>query len=276
MSDLKDLMDEAVHGYLPRLDEDDVRRRVGRRRLRGRAMATAVAVGVFAGAGWFGWVAMRPSSTTVPPATDSGTYVLSDLEVDPYTGPRSPDGRATVSFQLDWSSFVYPGEHECSVRVLDSTGKTIGSETFEMIALSEGHRSKLDVSVEGVIDGATAEGSCSAERLDTPVAYETKDIRIEISHVGTRTLAQVVFRVQSPDDLPAGAYPGSNACQAAILTQNGEVIGTHDFTVTVGAGRDVEADFPFEAGEVPSSIDDLIANVVCEPFTREGEFPDAT
>jgi hypothetical protein len=270
MSDLKELMDEAIGGYMPRLDEEAVRQRVEGRRQGGRIMATAVAIGVVVGAGWFGWTALRPASTTVP-ATDSGTYILTDFEVGPSDGLRPPKGRATVSYQVFWSSDVYPGHHACSVRVYDSAGNLIGSLTDEIIALSEGHRGKSWVQAEGSIHGATADGSCSPERLDTPVAYAVKDLGIDVSRLTTGTLIQVIFKAESPEGLRAGADPGANACQAAIFTKEGRLIKTSNFNVMVGTEGRVEVDFPDYTGELPST-----ANVVCEPFTRVGEFPDAT
>jgi hypothetical protein len=274
MSDLKELMDEAVDGYLPRVDEETVRRRVRRRRQGGRIMATALALGLCLGVGWFGWAALRPPSRTVP-AADSGTYRLTNFEVRPYSGPRASADRATVSFQVFWSSDVFPGDHECSIRVYDSSGSVIGMHDFPVVALSEGHRGKEGVPIDGPIEGATADGSCSRDRLDTPVAYVVKDLRIDVPDFGfgnivIGNLAQVVFTAGTPASLPAGAYPGANACQAAIFAKDGRLIKSSDFTVTVGTEGRVEVDFPNYGEQVPTTT-----NVVCEPFTREGKFPDA-
>jgi hypothetical protein len=67
--------------------------------------------------------------------------------------------------------------------------------------------------------------------------------------------------------------PGSNACQAALISDDSQVIDTSNFTATVGIGSVVEVDFPkvrFEAAE------ELSAKVACIPYTKEGHFPDAT
>ena len=71
MSDVKDLLDEAVGSYEVRGSQRAVEQRVERRKQRRRVAAGSVAMGVFVLAGWFAWTAFRPGGTTAG-STGSG------------------------------------------------------------------------------------------------------------------------------------------------------------------------------------------------------------
>jgi hypothetical protein len=86
----------------------------------------------------------------------------------------------------------------------------------------------------------------------------------------------VAFTVASPDDLAADEYPGANACQAAVFTADGVLVGTGNVTVEAGrAPAHVDVDVS-HVDRPPSTSAELSAKVVCEPFRGEGDFPDAT
>jgi Tol biopolymer transport system component len=127
-----------------------------------------------------GPIGPSPSSTPSPPppeeaeAADVATYVLSDFGVGPYSDPHTGEvveGVASVQWRVNWSSDRYPGDHECAVHVYDASGVVIGERDFQLTALTQGDLEPTKIPVSGSIVGATADGSCRGERLDTPVAY---------------------------------------------------------------------------------------------------------
>jgi hypothetical protein len=77
MTDVRDLVKQAVGSYEPRGDLGAVERRVERHRRTQQLSAGVVAFAVFAAAGWFAWTAFRPgevtpgSTPTAPPAVVS-------------------------------------------------------------------------------------------------------------------------------------------------------------------------------------------------------------
>jgi hypothetical protein len=282
MTNLSQLLEEAVADHTSSTDLPRVDLHARRRARRRRATTSFVAIAVFLSAAWFGWEALRPErEVRSGGAAASGTYVLSDFEVGPHRDPRTDEidpSVVDVSFSIMWSMDVYPGVHECQVRVYDSRGDELGSLGTTTQSLSERADGKASVPIERLDGGpeeATADGSCSPERLDAPVAYTINDVhvRISASH-GLRGL-EVAFRVGSPEDLPAYIYPGTNRCQAAVFTADGDVLGRSNLSVTVPPGEQVVAGI---SRDIPSdlSADTLNANVVCAPFTGEDGFPDAT
>jgi hypothetical protein len=94
-----------------------------------------------------------------------------------------------------------------------------------------------------------------------------------VSEYETEALVQATFEASWPG-FPEGERPGSNACQAALFSDEGQLIDTSNFTATVGIGSPVEVDFPKVQAE--RSRGTLSVNVACIPYTREGQFPDAT
>ena len=121
MRDLKDLLDEAVAGYETRGDEADVRRLVQRRKRRGRIMTTAVALTVFAGAGWFGWTALHPVAETPPvtdPGTDDATPTAESIVRD--GGPQGQDLAAALG--LTFHEGPFEGGCQAYVEVEESGG----------------------------------------------------------------------------------------------------------------------------------------------------------
>jgi TolB protein len=75
MSDVKDLLDEAVGSLKPRADQRAVEERVERRKQRRRVAAGSVAVAVFVLAGWFAWTAFRPGGTTAGSTGSDGERI---------------------------------------------------------------------------------------------------------------------------------------------------------------------------------------------------------
>jgi hypothetical protein len=265
MDDVDRLLQEAVGSFEPRGDERAVEALVERRRKIRRTIAGVVGVAVFAAAGWFTWAAFRSVESTIG-STEFGTYILSDFEVSERVDPRTEEvdpSQAEVSFTTHWSSNRYPGDHRCEIEVFDASGARIGSLTFEMIALSQGRHLPMTVAVTAPVDGATARGACDAERLDVPVAHVISDEHA----VFGRTL-EIEYQVRWPDGLPPGGYPGTNACTAALWTDDG-LVATAEFTLSVGEG-DRAADAGIDPGAVPPRAGPTVA---CEPFEREGVFP---
>jgi hypothetical protein len=264
MSDVKDLLDEATGSYERRPDQEAVERRVERRRRSRRMGAGFFALGIFLVAGWFSWSAFRTVGN-VSSTTDSGTYLLTGFEVTPHLDPATGEvdpAHADVTFTTDWSTVEYPGDHRCYLQVFDSMGSQIGSLSFEMLSLSQGHHNPQSVPVVGPIDGATATGSCSDERLDTPVAAIISDVRVEDA-------STVSFVVGWPDTISEGGSPGSNACTTALFA-GGEFVAKEHFTLAGGHG-------PMKMIITrPEQFfgEDLEATIVCVPYVHENQFPD--
>jgi hypothetical protein len=267
MSDVKDLLDEAAGSYEPRMDEGAVERRAERHRRTRRVVAGFFALGVFMVAAWFSWSAFRPVGN-ISSSTDSGTYLLTGFEVAPHIDPITAEidpTSAVVTFTTNWSSSEYPGVHHCDLQVLDATGSQVGSRSFKMLSLSQGHRSPETVPIDGSLDGATATGSCSYERLDTPVEAVISDIRV-------KSPFKVSFIVGWPDTLPEGRSPGANACTTALFA-GGELVAQQQFTLVGGDGRRETYITP-SGGRI--AVEDLEATLVCVPYVHEDEFPDPT
>lgn len=267
MSDVKDLLDEAAGSYEPRMDEGAVERRAERYRRTRRVVAGFFALSVFMVAAWFSWSVFRPVGN-ISSSTDSGTYLLTGFEVAPHIDPITAEidpTSAVVTFTTNWSSSKYPGVHRCDVQVLDATGAQVGSGSFKMLSLSQGHRSPETVPIDGSLDGATATGSCSEERLDTPVAAVISGIRV-------KNPFQVTYVVGWPDTLPEGRSPGANACTTALFA-GGELVAQEHFTLVGGDGRRETYITP-SSGRI--AVEDLEATLVCVPYVHEDEFPDPT
>ena len=214
MNDTRDLLSEAVGSYEPRGDERAVERRVERRERRRRISSGVVGLGVFVAAGWLAWTAFGPGTTAG--SGGAGTYLVSEFRVqahvDPATGDAAP-GQADVSFATGWSTDRYPGVHACRVRVVGPTGAVIGSRSLDVSSLSpDGVRTAV-VPVGGPIAGATATGSCSQRRLDSPVAAGVSDERFEYvdGHLS------VVFEVHVPE----GTRVSAQACTSAVWSGDG-------------------------------------------------------
>jgi hypothetical protein len=73
MTDVRDLLEEAVGSFRPRGDEPTVRRRVERRHRRQRVSAAVVGLGLFAALGALGWAVLRPAEGDVPGTTPMPT-----------------------------------------------------------------------------------------------------------------------------------------------------------------------------------------------------------
>jgi hypothetical protein len=266
MSDIKDLLDEAVGSYESRTDQRAVEERVERRKQRRRLAASSVALAVFVVAGWFAWTAFRPSGSTVGSA-ESGTYILSDFEVSAHdVDPTHVD----VIFSTDWSSNDYPGAHSCSLQVLDPSGTVMGLASVEIDSLMRHSSSSMPLPVNGSTEGATAIGSCDPRRLDTPVAYDISDVQL------MKDLT-VSYVAGWPDGLGDGEYPGTNACTVALF-ENGHPISQKHSTLAVGDQQEVTStrfnEFDDQIVLVP--LASLEATVACEPYVQEGVYPDPT
>jgi len=250
-----------------------VEERVERRKQRRRLASGSVAVAVFVLAGLFAWTAFRPGGTTAG-STGSGTYILSDFEVSAHIErdsaapePAQVDPtQADVTFAARWSSNEYPGVHSCTLQVFDPAGAQIGSVSVEMDSLQRDSLSSMPLAVTGPIEGATATGSCGPARLDTPVAYEISEVRVNGFDVS--------YIVGWPDSLGEGEYPGTDACTVGLL-ENGNLVAQKHLTLAV---PDQQAVMSARFGKFNDQIllppPGLDATVACEPYVGEGVYPD--
>lgn len=267
MTDLRQVLDEGVGTYRPASDEATVQHRARRRQRTRRVAAGVVAMAIVTVPGWLAWSAFGPAPADYP-ATEAppSTYVLDDFEVAPHVDPLTGEVSATevdVKFDSRWSTEEFPGVHDCTLHVRDTAGVEIGSLAFELEVDQQATRTHEGIGpipVTGPIGGASADGSCSTERLDTPIAYEISDVQIGAA-------LTITYVVGWPDTLAEGEYPGLNACTAALW--DGEALSAvHRFTLSVSEGTQ-ETAFKREPDGSPT-----IATVTCMPFVREGVFPD--
>jgi hypothetical protein len=149
--------------------------------------------------------------------------------------------------------------------IRDTAGNAIGSLAFGLLSLSEPRTELHGVPVTGPIDGATAMGSCSDERLDTPVAYEISDVEVAVGEGVT-----VTYVVGWPDSLGEGEYPGTNACTVA-LWEGQTLLKQRGFTLGAGEGPQQET---FARADGSALAQPMVATVKCVPFVRGGVFPD--
>lgn len=268
MTDVRELLREAVEGFEPRGDRGSVEGRVERRRRRRQVAAGVVALGVFAAGGVLAWAALRPGASTTA-APESSTYVLSGFQVRPHVDPASGEVdpmRADVSFAARWSTDTYPGVHRCEVRILDPAGFDVGSLSFELSPPSRSGSHEFAVPIGGSIEGTTAEGSCDPDRLDAPVAVVISGERV----VRTVDGPMVVYDAAPPEGTLDGARPGAQACTATVWGDDGRLLGTASFYSADPSGgvQDVDLDERSSLAEVAQ------ATVTCRPYVREDAFPD--
>jgi hypothetical protein len=138
------------------------------------------------------------------PAGDLPTYRYHDVIFAPELD------HWVVRYTVSWIDGVFPGEHECTTTIWDEGGNILETHTHNplLIAIPLHKRSS------GPLDSRPArfEASCGP-RLDTPVAYEISDERLERTDDGW----QVAYRVQWPAGIPEGSHPASNQCVVAIV-----------------------------------------------------------
>jgi DNA-binding beta-propeller fold protein YncE len=92
MTDLKELLDEAVGTYRPASDEEAVQHRVRRRQRTRRVAAVVVAIAILAVPGWLVWSALRPAPTERPAIATGPTRATSVPAVDPRVTATIPVG----------------------------------------------------------------------------------------------------------------------------------------------------------------------------------------
>jgi hypothetical protein len=212
---------------------------------------------------------IRPTADTASPSTSvsSSNYAFSDFEVRPSTDhsgnvvPASAD----VTVTQRWSTGAFPGEHQCSLTVLDASGRQIGTSDFQLMNMPSSVRHPMPVDVNGPIDGATATGSCDPARLDDPVAYSTAVTGFTLTDWGI----DVEYQVTQPPVVASWQEISAQACTVAAWDESG-ILGSGHFTLNVpdGAYR-TGVDMDSNAAQQVTK-----ATVTCEPFAHEGTFPD--
>jgi hypothetical protein len=170
-----------------------------------------------------------------------------------------------VTVTQRWSNDAFPGEHQCSITVLDANGREIGTSPFQLMNMSSPRRSPMPVDVNGPIDGAAANGSCDATRLDDPVAYVTAVTGFTQTDWGI----DVEYQVTQPPVVAPWQEISAQACTVAAWDDNG-ILGRGHFTLNVPDGT-------YRAGidmDQKALQQVTKATVTCEPFAHEGTFPD--
>jgi hypothetical protein len=207
------------------------------------------------------------SPSTPDSSVPSNNYVFSDFEVGPSTdhsGNVVP-GSADVTVTQRWSTYAFPGEHQCNITVLDASGRQIGTSDFQLMNMPSSVRSPMPVDVNGAIEGASATGSCDPARLDAPVAYATTVMGFTPNARGI----EVEYRVTQPPIVAPWQEISGQACTVAAWDNAGVVARGH-FTLSVPNGiyrTGIDMD-PGATHQVAK------ATVTCEPFAHEGTFPD--
>jgi hypothetical protein len=196
----------------------------------------------------------------------SPNYGFVDVEVragrvDPWTDDE-PGDIATVLYRYRWTSDVYPGDHRCTAVVLDAAGEEIGRESFEVSSMTPRptRRFGLGVGVSG--EPASAVLSCSPERLDSPVAYEVRDVSIGAADDGG---LEVTFWLVWPTGIRLPDYPSENVCRA-WFERGGERVTSEAASYSVPSGHRDTVPVPPSMADGP--IDELSAGVHCHPYTE--------
>jgi hypothetical protein len=251
---------EEVRGGAPRHIER-APDHTSRRRFAVAAAALAISAGTFA---WFTTAFPDRTPDAIPRASATDTYVFDGVRVGP--GTRDPNATA-VSFGQAWSGTEYPGEHDCVFSVTDAAGAELARESVIMASHTPDGLGRNSVEFPDPIDGepAGATITCSPDRLDTPVAFDIVDVRLE----RTRDGVLMTYTAAAPTGVVEPSYPGTNAC-TAWLELPGSWRFEHDFTLTAPPGTETDAGFDEE--QVRRALDDglldqLSGGVDCHPYS---------
>jgi hypothetical protein len=271
MSDLQELMDEAVGEYRPASGEEAVQRRVRRRQRTRRAMAIVVALAILAVPGWLVWSALRPGPrpTTALTASD-GNYAIDQIEILHRHGPGEPDPNiVAIGFRVRWVGDTFPGVHECTNTAYGTDGTVVGSASDALVSLSAISYASPGGSIAVTGEAVRVEASCSPQRIDEVLAYDVPDATvsgISVAEDGAAT-ASVSYTVGWPDTLAPGEWPSPNTCVANVRNAGGGVVGSSTFSTSPGPSHPTSFEWrvPLTDAAEPSPSD-LAASVRCEPF----------
>jgi hypothetical protein len=271
---LPDLTGAESEELLRRLSDMAARRRRSRRI--GRLAATFSAVIVLGGAMTWALASLGGLGPGRAPGSeaDAANYRFENVRVgeyvDPATGAVDPD-KVAVTADVYWTTGVFPGDHECVVTLYGPDGNVVDRQPLNMTALSRSRTGPIAFEVsELVVDASIA---CDATRLDTPVAIEIANPRLESfpdPDTGEVVGLIVAFDVRWPEGLKLPDYPGTNSCTARVIGPAGDLMLSYPFT-TSGARGPSELPGPIPLSELGSiSVEDLESlsvSVECEPFT---------
>jgi hypothetical protein len=137
---------------------------MGRPRRRVTAAALAV-VSIGLAIGGFVWLSSAFRATPAPPVdATQPDYVFTDVR--PHVGDPDEDGNIQISFEVAWSTEVFPGLHRCRFQALGPEGNVV-SESGRNIAFRSGDSLWIDLPPpsDEVVAGRVV---CDPKRLDTP------------------------------------------------------------------------------------------------------------
>lgn len=208
------------------------------------------------------------------PQEEPPNYRFEDVEVTEYVDPRTGEvdpGKVGILGTIVWTTGVYPGVHQCTWTAFGPDGSVVGQLTGEVDSMSEGARHPTAITVSQA--AASAQVTCYAKRLDTPVAYEIQNPTVASvlePQTGELIGAKVLFEAVWPEGIELPDYPGENSCTARITRPSGELATTYHFTLSVPQGA---FETPLiELKHLPGitgiqEISELAATITCEPFT---------
>jgi hypothetical protein len=146
MSDVKDLLDEAVGSLKPRADQRAVEERVERRRQRRRLIAASTALAVFAAAGTLTWAAFAPGNNQ---GAGTGSASLTTHTVQGVTVTHRASWTLIDLWPLSRSIATWPEPVGSSISVPDDTPERGGLPVLQLSNEDLGLRSLCGTDLTG-------------------------------------------------------------------------------------------------------------------------------
>lgn len=189
-------------------------------------------------------------------AEEQSGYSFSNVTVASYD-PSAKE--AEVGFDAQWTSATFPGVYECTWRVFDANGNTVGEYSDVLYGLQRS--GKLAVPVPAPVEPVTAEAGCDSTRLDVGGEYTYDVTDVELSAGDEPTLSfDAVWR--------GTGQPGVVSCRLSITTPSGNVVETRPLNLVFAEGlvNDHAVELVFDNGAPNATT--LSASVgSCQPFT---------
>jgi PASTA domain len=178
MTDVQELLREAIGSYEPRGDERAVERRVQRRRRTQRVSSAVVALGLFGAVAWLGWAVLRPGESTLG-STPSPVPTAAPVVVPDVLGDTQEEARAALeALGLTVTITTEPADGQVGGVVVTqdpaaglsvvpgaavTIGVTEGPAAGEPIPIAGLPRAGVAVSSDGLVELVDLEGRVVAE-----------------------------------------------------------------------------------------------------------------
>jgi hypothetical protein len=236
---------------------------------RHRLVAAAVALAIFAAAGFLAWRALAPQGRNLPrQQTEASNYFMHDLSVVPHVDPRTGKTDPTlvdVKSIAGWTTSAFPGVHSCTWTVSGSDGRIVGSATSDVIALTAEKQFVQHVPVSG--PGVSATAQCAKERLDQVLTYDVTDVRVTDVE---QTAVKIDWNLVLPTSLAEGDWLSPNECTIVVQGPDGGTLASSTMNISAGPSGLTSMQH-WESVPKDSlqglSAEDLRASLTCRPFS---------